>query len=182
MSGDLAAESQIDADALQAHVLQVARRRAGSALDDAALSRNRTIFGWGFVRPSVWLARDALGRVAAQLFDAGAVDLDAAVYAGRLWPPFDALLLRTRPSRRPSGVVPSDELAKDTFHYGDKWLNGVADAEKRLAREHEDMIVIGEHTELRHLETDGPGERRAQGARGGRRIGAVSRRRNVRDR
>jgi hypothetical protein len=129
---------------------------------DRVLSADLSL-GWAAVKPSAQAIRAALAEVAAELKDAGRVDVGAALRATHLYPTMEVELLRHRPQRRPAAVLAFTVLdARHDLHRHP--LEGLAaGAPARLAREHEGWAVLGELTEISILDRLGHHERRLSG-------------------
>ena len=162
---ELAAAADLDEDALYAFVVERAVQLGGVNLDDEAPSRARTLFGWGFVRPSAVVALASLDEAAAVVADARLVAPMGALRAAGLWPIYDTALLRCRPTRRPAEVVPflmlDERGASDLYKRSAYDLAKEGDA--RVASEIDGWQVVGEWTELVTLDRLGPYERRVSG-------------------
>jgi hypothetical protein len=159
---ELAAAADLDEDALYAFVVERAVQLGGADLDDEAPSKARTLFGYGFVRPSAVVAQAALDEAAAIVADARRVAPIAALRAAGLWPIYDTALLRSRPTRRPAEVVPflslDERSASDLYKRPPSEL---ADgAEDRIVSGVDGWQVLGEWSELITLDRLGPFERR----------------------
>jgi hypothetical protein len=159
---ELAAIAGIDEDALYAYIVERAVTLGGADLDDGAPSRARTIFGYGFVRPSAVVAQTALDEAAAIVADARRGAPRAALRAASLWPVYDTALLHTRPTRRPAEVVAF--LSLDERSATDLYKRAPADlaqgAADRIVSELDGWQVLGEWSELIVLDRLGPYERR----------------------
>ncbi|UUY02653.1 ATP-binding protein [Svornostia abyssi] len=162
---ELAAAADLDEDALYAFVVERAVQLGGANLDDEAPSRARTLFGWGFVRPSAVVALASLDEAAAIVADARLVAPVEALRAAGLWPIYDTALLRCRPTRRPAEVVPF--LMLDERGASDLYKRSASDlakeGEARIVSEIDGWQVVGEWTELVTLDRLGPYERRVSG-------------------
>jgi hypothetical protein len=162
----LAAQADVDEDALYQHVAHRSEQIGGASVDDYELSRTGGIFGFGFLKPSAAAVRQALDEAAALLTDARKILPADALFEAGLWPLYDTALLQTRPTRRPAEIATF--LGLDERRSMDLYKRSAKDlaegAVERLARDIDGWAVLGEWTELSLLDRLRHYERRASGA------------------
>ncbi len=157
----LAKAARLDPAAVAARVASVGREMAGNeSVDDRLPESSGSSLGWTYFKPSVLLWDRAVNSVACEIADSGRLPEDVALRISS-GPGFDAALIAARPRRRPSAVPPlSDKRAAIIDRR--EWLEGLNDAQSRLAIELESWAVIAEATECRYLDREIPYERRTQ--------------------
>jgi hypothetical protein len=159
----LARAAGVDHQTLIARVASLARSLAGDKLvDDDRWRTSSSPLGWTFHKPSISLWEQAAARVAAELADAGRLTPEHALLLST-GPGYDPTLIAARPTLRPKAVAPLPERSDGPTSGSDRWLEALDGAEDRLARTLPGgWLVIGEHTELRPLDHEGPREHRTQ--------------------
>jgi hypothetical protein len=158
---DLARVADVDPEALVERIRARAKQIAASLPSDREMAAQRTVLGWGFLRPSSTAVAAAQHEAAAELVDAGRVSpADALTAVGTLPCDFaDALICR--PERRPSCVQAATPFVERSLA-GRDWLDGIAQASDRLASGCDSWTVIAELTELSLLDRRHPREEREQ--------------------
>lgn len=158
---ELARLGDLDRRLLFERVVALAEREPDAAEGDASLGRREGPLGWGYIKPSAVVTQRILAKTCAELFDAGRVKPYEALYACRLLPMYEPVLLGVRPQGRPAGLPPSVPFDRRDFHFGD-WLADLASAEERLATELNDWTVVGERSQIALLGRQMPEEEREQ--------------------
>jgi hypothetical protein len=157
----LADAADVDAGALSEYIRAKASRIAARMPSDEDMARDRSVLGWGFVRPSALAVDQATAETAAELVDAGRVSAALAEANIRSLPRQESELLRLRPAPRPGCVAPA-ATADERKAYFNNWINEPGDPETRIATSEDGWAVIAELTELAILDRRNPREERRQ--------------------
>ena len=160
----LARAAGIDAGTLAERIRARAITHAAELPSDRDAAEEASLLGWGYVRPSAMAVSAACHEAAAELVDAGLVSPAVALAALRTLTTSHADLLAARAVRRPACVVAAAPFAeRSPMTRPAVWLEGLDDADQRLAVECDGWLVIGELSELTTLDRANRREEREQG-------------------
>jgi hypothetical protein len=158
----LARMTKVNPEALEEHVARLARQMAGDQpVDDDALRSDHGVLGWTYHLPSLTLLDHAALQAAAQLVDSRGVDAAVALLS-TTGPLYDPRLIRQRPVAQPPEVPLALKGHSERWVSEENWLKALAGAAERLVRHVGEWVVIGELTDVRHLDREMPRERRWQ--------------------
>jgi len=160
---ELAGLARIDQDTLHDYVLMRAREGLRGERNIEQLPDADSMLGWGYVKPVHRAIRAALTRAAAELLDARRVHARDALRAIELHPATDPGLLQRRPGRRPPAVATFVAHVERTQLYSRQLSDLASGAAERVARRHDEWLVLGEDSEIALLDRPGHQEWRRSG-------------------
>jgi hypothetical protein len=112
-------------------------------------------------RPHIFAARQALAYVIAELWDCEALDVNSIGYLQLLLQNYDPEFTLREPSVRPDFIdAIGDQKDKGYFDlFSNNWVEKVDESIPLISEKtDDDMIILGESTELKYLQDDWPTE------------------------